>query len=51
MHQYRAENWTDVKGSGLVTREEEMLLIKNQSTYTLLGAEHRLETPDKTDIE
>jgi len=52
MHHHRAEHWIVVKGTALVTRgEEEILLTENQSTYIPLGIKHRLENPGKTDLE
>lgn len=46
MHHHRAEHWIVVKGTALVTRgEEEVLLSENQSTYIPLGVKHRPETP------
>lgn len=52
MHHHRAEHWIVVKGTALVTRgEEEILLTENQSTYIPLGVKHRLENPGKTELE
>ena len=52
MHHHRAEHWIVVKGTALVTKgEEEMLLTENQSTFIPLGVKHRLENPGKTDLE
>jgi mannose-1-phosphate guanylyltransferase/mannose-6-phosphate isomerase len=52
MHHNRAEHWIVVKGTALVTKgEEEILLTENQSTYIPLGVKHRLENPGKTDLE
>ena len=52
MHHHRAEHWIVVKGTALVTRgEEDILLTENQSTYIPLGTKHRLENPGKTDLE
>jgi len=52
MHNHRAEHWIVVKGTALVTKgEEEVLLTENQSTYIPLGVKHRLENPGKTDLE
>ena len=52
MHHHRAEHWIVVKGTALVTRgKEEILLTENQSTYIPLGVKHRLENPGKTDLE
>jgi mannose-1-phosphate guanylyltransferase/mannose-6-phosphate isomerase len=52
MHHHRAEHWIVVKGTALVTRGgEEVLLTENQSTYIPFGVKHRLENPSKTDLE
>ncbi len=52
MHHHRAEHWVVVKGTALVTRgDEEILLTENQSTYIPLGVKHRLENPGKTELE
>lgn len=52
LHYHRAEHWIVVKGTALVTRGDEQLLItENQSTYIPLGMKHRLENPGKTDLE
>ena len=52
MHHHRAEHWIVVKGTALVTRgDEQVLLTENQSTYIPLGVSHRLENPGKTDLE
>jgi mannose-1-phosphate guanylyltransferase/mannose-6-phosphate isomerase len=52
MHRHRAEHWIVVKGTALVTRgEEKILLAENQSTYIPLGVKHRLENPGETDLE
>ena len=52
MHHHRAEHWIVVKGTALVARgDEKILLTENQSTYIPLGVKHRLENPGKTDLE
>ena len=52
LHHHRAEHWIVVKGTALVTRgEEQILLSENQSTYIPLGVKHRLENPGKTVLE
>ena len=52
MHHHRAEHWIVVKGTALVTRgEEEILLTENESTFIPLGTKHRLENPGDTDLE
>jgi len=43
MHQHRAEHWTIIKGTGLVTcGEQEQELQVNQSLFIPLGVKHRL---------
>lgn len=52
MHHHRAEHWVVVKGTAMVTRgDEKVLLSENQSTYIPLGVLHRLENPGKTELE
>ncbi|HQT81118.1 MAG: mannose-1-phosphate guanylyltransferase/mannose-6-phosphate isomerase [Ferrovum sp. 37-45-19] len=44
MHHHRAEHWVVVKGEATVTRDEEVIILKeNQSIYIPLGVKHRLE--------
>ena len=51
-HHPRAEHWTVVSGSALVTRgKETILLSENQSTYIPLGTIHALENPGKIPLE
>lgn len=51
-HYHRAEHWTVVRGSALVTRgEETILLSENQSTYIPLGTIHALENPGRIALE
>ncbi|ACU90636.1 mannose-1-phosphate guanylyltransferase/mannose-6-phosphate isomerase [Desulfomicrobium baculatum] len=51
-HHHRAEHWVVVRGTALVTRGEESLLLKeDESTYIPLGFMHRLENPGKIDLE
>jgi mannose-1-phosphate guanylyltransferase / mannose-6-phosphate isomerase len=47
-HFHRAEHWVVVRGSALVTRDDETLLVReNESVYLPLGCVHRLENPGK----
>ena len=47
-HFHRAEHWVVVKGSALVTRDDDTMLIReNESVYLPLGCVHRLENPGK----
>lgn len=52
MHYHRAEHWIVVKGTALVHRgDEELLLGENESTYIPLGTRHRLTNPGKLPLE
>jgi mannose-1-phosphate guanylyltransferase / mannose-6-phosphate isomerase len=51
-HHHRAEHWVVVKGTALVTRgDEQILLTENESTYIPLGTLHRLENPGVIPLE
>jgi len=51
-HHHRAEHWIVVKGTALVTRgEEQILLTENESTYIPLGVVHSLENPGVIPLE
>lgn len=51
-HYHRAEHWTVVSGTAIVTKgEEEILLQENESIYIPLGYMHRLENPGKIPLE
>ena len=52
MHHHRAEHWIVVQGTAKVTRDDEVVLVReNESIYLPLGAVHRLENPGKTMLE
>jgi len=52
MHHHRAEHWTVVRGTAVVTvGEQRILLSENQSTYIPLGEIHRLENPGSIPLE
>ena len=52
MHHHRAEHWVVVKGTALVSKgDEQMLLTENQSTFIPLGIVHRLENPGVIPLE
>ena len=52
MHHHRAEHWIVVKGTGKITRGDEVFILsENQSTYIPLGVVHRLENPGKFPLE
>jgi mannose-1-phosphate guanylyltransferase/mannose-6-phosphate isomerase len=52
MHHHRAEHWVVVRGTALVTRgTETLILAENESTYIPIGVQHRLENPGKMPLE
>jgi mannose-1-phosphate guanylyltransferase/mannose-6-phosphate isomerase len=52
MHHHRAEHWVVVKGTALVSRgEEQVLVTENQSTFIPLGVVHCLENPGVIPLE
>lgn len=51
-HHHRAEHWIVVRGTALVTKgDEEILVTEDQSTYIPLGTVHRLHNPGKIPLE
>lgn len=51
-HHHRAEHWVIVKGTALVTKgEEKLLLTENESIYIPLGVVHCLENPGVIPLE
>jgi mannose-1-phosphate guanylyltransferase/mannose-1-phosphate guanylyltransferase/mannose-6-phosphate isomerase len=51
-HHHRAEHWVVVKGTALVTKGDEKLLIsENESIYIPLGVVHCLENPGVIPLE
>ncbi|GAB6140211.1 mannose-1-phosphate guanyltransferase [Methylosoma difficile] len=51
-HHHRAEHWVVVKGTALVTRnDEKTLLFENESIYIPLGTVHCLENPGVIPLE
>ena len=51
-HFHRAEHWIVVRGTALVTRGTEQIVLKeDQSAYIPVGVEHRLENPGKIPLE
>jgi len=51
-HHHRAEHWVVVKGTALVTKGEDKLLIsENESIYIPLGIIHCLENPGVIPLE
>jgi mannose-1-phosphate guanylyltransferase / mannose-6-phosphate isomerase len=52
MHHHRAEHWVVVKGTALIEKDtEQVMLSENQSIYIPLGAKHRLTNPGKVELE
>lgn len=51
-HYHRAEHWVVVRGTAIVCRgEEEILLREDESIYIPLGMTHRLENPGKIPLD
>lgn len=51
-HHHRAEHWVVVKGTALVTKgDEKVLITENESTYIPLGVVHSLENPGVIPLE
>lgn len=51
-HYHRSEHWIIVKGTAIVTKNnEEILLTENESIYIPLGSTHRLHNPGKINLE
>jgi mannose-6-phosphate isomerase-like protein (cupin superfamily) len=47
-HMHRAEHWVVVAGTAEVTRDDEVLMVReNESVYLPLGCVHRLVNPGK----
>lgn len=47
-HFHRAEHWVVVEGTAQVTRNDEIILVReNESVYLPLGSIHRLENPGR----
>jgi len=52
LHHHRAEHWIVVKGTALVQKNDEVLLLsENESTYIPVGTKHRLSNPGKIPLE
>ena len=52
IHHHRAEHWIVVKGTALVQKgDETILLSENESTYIPVGTKHRLSNPGKIPLE
>ena len=51
-HFHRAEHWVVVAGTAAVTRDAEVLMVReNESIYLPLGCVHRLDNPGKIPLE
>ncbi len=51
-HHHRAEHWVVVRGTAEVTRDDEVLLVReNESVYLPLGTVHRLANPGRIPVE
>lgn len=52
LHHHRAEHWTVVSGTAMVTcGDRRFLLSENESTYIPIGMKHRLENPGRLPVE
>ena len=52
LHHHRAEHWIVVKGTALVQKDDEVLILsENESTYIPVGTKHRLSNPGKIPLE
>jgi len=50
-HHHRAEHWTVVGGTGLITvGDQTKLMSENESAYIAIGETHRLENPGKVSL-
>ncbi|MDY0221391.1 MAG: mannose-1-phosphate guanylyltransferase/mannose-6-phosphate isomerase [Desulfobacterium sp.] len=51
-HYHRAEHWTVVSGTAIITKgDEELLLKEDESVYIPLGVMHRMENPGRIPLE
>ena len=51
-HHHRAEHWVVVRGTAEVTRDDEVMLVReNESVYLPLGCVHRLANPGMIPVE
>jgi mannose-6-phosphate isomerase-like protein (cupin superfamily) len=51
-HHHRAEHWVVVRGFAEVTRDDEILhLRENESVYLPIGCVHRLANPGRIPVE
>jgi len=51
-HYHRAEHWVVVRGTAMVQRGTERMLVReNESVYIPIGTDHRLENPGKVPLQ
>lgn len=51
-HHHRAEHWVVVRGTAEVTRDQEVIMVReNESIYLPLGCTHRLRNPGRIPVE
>lgn len=51
-HHHRSEHWVCVRGTAEVTRDQEVIMLReNESVYLPLGCMHRLSNPGKIPVE
>ena len=51
-HHHRAEHWIVVRGTAEVTRDSEVIIVReNESIYLPLGCTHRLANPGRIPVE
>ena len=52
MHYHRAEHWVVVRGTAeVINGDQTMTLVKDQSTFVPVGAQHRLSNPGAVPLE
>ena len=52
MHHHRAEHWVVVRGTAeVINGDQTMTLVKDQSTFVPVGAQHRLSNPGAVPLE
>lgn len=51
-HYHRAEHWTVVSGTAIITKDDKEILLKeDESIYIPLGVMHRIENPGRVPLE
>jgi len=52
LHHHRAEHWVVVRGTARITRDGDVMTLKeDESTYIPVGMKHRLENPGTSPLE